>query len=151
MTINNIIITIINSIMPSSQLCDFPERWEYGFQDPGSPWMFALVDLNERITFYQIIILSVVLWFMIRTISFSPVKNQPLIHNTHGNTLEQGWTITPALILWAIGLPSLKLQYLMDEILEAEITVKANGSQWYWSAPFNNIRDWGNKSPKLLN
>jgi hypothetical protein len=35
--------------------------------------------------------------------------------------------LTPAGILWAIGLPSLRLLYIMDEVLDAEITVKAIG------------------------
>jgi heme/copper-type cytochrome/quinol oxidase subunit 2 len=43
------------------------------------------------------------------------------------------WTLTPAAILWAIGLPSLRLLYMMDEILDAEVTVKCIGNQWYWS------------------
>jgi heme/copper-type cytochrome/quinol oxidase subunit 2 len=43
------------------------------------------------------------------------------------------WTLTPAAILWAIGLPSLKLLYMMDEILDSDITVKAIGNQWYWN------------------
>ena len=48
--------------------------------------------------------------------------------------MELVWTITPAMILWAIGLPSLHLLYLIDEILDAEITVKAIGSQWFVKA-----------------
>jgi hypothetical protein len=35
------------------------------------------------------------------------------------------------MILWVIGLPSLKLLYMMDEILDAELTVKAIANQWY--------------------
>ena len=51
----------------------------------------------------------------------------------HGNLLELVWTILPASVLWAIGIPSLRLLYLMDEILDPEVTIKVMGSQWFWS------------------
>jgi hypothetical protein len=34
------------------------------------------------------------------------------------------------MILWIIGIPSLKLSYMMDEILDAELTVIINQSNW---------------------
>lgn len=117
---------------------DFPENGDWSFQDPASPWMFAIVDLNERVSFYLIIILTVVSWFIIKVTLFKDVKNFPLIRNNHGNTIELGWTLAPAFILWCIGLPSLKLLYLMDEILEAEITVKVQGQQWYWTYEYSD-------------
>ena len=56
----------------------------------------------------------------------------------HGVVLETIWTIAPGGILWAIGLPSLRLLYMMDAgVLGAPegeaVTVKALGSQWYWT------------------
>jgi heme/copper-type cytochrome/quinol oxidase subunit 2 len=52
---------------------------------------------------------------------------------SHGNLIEVIWTTSPAIILWLIGIPSLKLLYMMDEILDAEMTVKAIGFQWGWT------------------
>jgi len=57
----------------------------------------------------------------------------------HGHLLELVWTMTPACLLWAIGLPSLRLFYLMDEILDPEVTVKILGSQWFWSYEYGDI------------
>jgi cytochrome c oxidase subunit 2 len=57
----------------------------------------------------------------------------------HGHFLEFIWTLTPAALLWAIGLPSLRLLYLMDEILEPEVTIKILGSQWFWSYEYGEI------------
>lgn len=42
------------------------------------------------------------------------------------------------MILWVIGLPSLKLLYMMDEILDPELTVKAIASQWFWSYEYTD-------------
>ncbi len=68
------------------------------------------------------------MWFL-----FSSILNSNTLNFHHSNTLELIWTLTPAAILWAIGLPSLKLLYMIDEILDPELTVKAIGNQWYWS------------------
>lgn len=42
-----------------------------------------------------------------------------------------------------IGIPSLKLLYMMDEILQPEVTVKAIGFQWGWSY---NYGDYNNET-----
>nr|QCQ69076.1 cytochrome c oxidase subunit 2 [Synchytrium taraxaci] len=104
---------------------DFPENWALSFQDPASPWMYAIIDLHDRILFYLIILLIVVVWFLVS----ATLNSNPMSFH-HGNLIELIWTLTPAGILWAIGLPSLKLLYMIDEILDAEITIKAIGSQW---------------------
>jgi cytochrome c oxidase subunit 2 len=113
---------------------DTPINFSYGFQDPASKWMLGIIDLHDNIIFYLIIILSVVLWFFI-----SSMYNKDHLSNlAHGNLIEVVWTITPAIILWVIGLPSLKLLYMMDEILDAELTVKAIGNQWFWSYEYTD-------------
>ena len=114
--------------------CDYPQNYAMGFQDPGSTWMCALIDLHDRIIFFQIIVMIITVWFL--TSSLQNTDHNPYQH--HGNLIELIWTITPAGILWAIGLPSLRLLYMMDEILDAEITVKAIGNQWYWSYEYTD-------------
>jgi len=78
--------------------------------------------------FYLIILLILVVWFLI-----SGLINTNYVQIAHGNLIELIWTLTPAGILWGIGLPSLKLLYMMDEILDSELTIKAIGNQWYWN------------------
>jgi heme/copper-type cytochrome/quinol oxidase subunit 2 len=113
---------------------DSPINFSYGFQDPATQWMLGIVDLHDNIVFYLIIILTVVLWFLISAL-YNP---DHLANLHHGNLIEVIWTITPAMILWVIGLPSLKLLYMMDEILDAELTVKAIANQWYWSYEYTD-------------
>jgi cytochrome c oxidase subunit 2 len=113
---------------------DSPINFSYGFQDPATQWKLAIIDLHDNIVFYLIIILTIVIWFLI-----SGIYNKDHLANiNHGNLIEVIWTITPAMILWIIGLPSLKLLYLMDEILDAELTVKAIANQWYWSYEYTD-------------
>ena len=41
--------------------------------------------------------------------------------------MEIIWTVTPAIVLIGIALPSFKLLYLMDEVMDPSITIKAVG------------------------
>merc|ERR1712057_71483 len=56
----------------------------------------------------------------------------------HGTRLEIIWTITPALILMAVAVPSFALLYSVDEIIDPEMTLKAVGHQWYWSYEYSD-------------
>lgn len=47
----------------------------------------------------------------------------------HGAVIELVWTITPALILIAIAMPSFKLLYLIDEVINPSLTLQIIGSQ----------------------
>lgn len=107
---------------------DYPISGQLGFQDPATKTQEGVLDLNDRIMYYLIIILIIVIWFLI-----SSLLNTNHVNIAHGNLIELIWTLTPALILWGIGIPSLKLLYIMDEILDSELTVKAIGNQWYWN------------------
>ncbi|KAI9088713.1 cytochrome c oxidase subunit 2 [Phlyctochytrium arcticum] len=89
---------------------DYAEAWATGFQDPASDWMYAIIDLHDRIIFIS---------------SWSMPTTDHMSHLHHGNTLELIWTITPAAILWAIGLPT-------------ELSVKVIGSQWFWSYEYSD-------------
>jgi len=56
-----------------------------GFQDPCSNWMYAIIDLHDKILFYLIILLVLVLWILISSFILSPVKNLAYKKNTHGD------------------------------------------------------------------
>lgn len=116
---------------------DFAVNWTFGFQDPASEWMYGIIELHDKIIFYLIIILITVFWFFFSSLT----QKDHLRYLHHGSLIELIWTITPAIILWAIGIPSLVLLYLMDEILDAEITIKAIGNQWYWSYEYTDYTD----------
>lgn len=124
---------------------DHPISWSTGFQDPGTPWMYAIIDLHDRILFYLVILLFIVVWIFASCITI----NQHMRYLSHGNTIELIWTIGPAIILWLIGIPSLRLLYMMDEILDAELTIKAIGAQWYWIYEYTDLASSAS-NPKSL-
>lgn len=43
---------------------DAVSSWSIGFQDPASPWMYAIIDLHDRILLTLIFLFVVVLWFL---------------------------------------------------------------------------------------
>lgn len=108
---------------------DFAINWSLGFQDPASNSKYGIIDLHDSIIFYEIILFFIVAWGFISTLT----NKDHLPYVTEGNLIEIIWTITPAIILWLIAIPSLKLLYLKDEILEPDLTVKAIGRSWYWT------------------
>lgn len=56
-----------------------------------------------------------------------------------GQIIEIIWTVFPAVILLFIAFPSLQLLYLLDEINDPLITLKAVGHQWYWQYEYLNF------------
>ena len=56
-------------------------------------------------------------------------------------TLETIWTIVPAVILLFIAFPSLRLLYVMDEVMNPSITLKAIGNQRYWTYEYGDYTD----------
>jgi cytochrome c oxidase subunit 2 len=113
---------------------DSSAPFDMGFQDPASNYFIAMIDLHDNIMFYLIIISTLVTWILGSCFN----RKDHLRYLSHGNLIEVIWTLTPAVILWLIGLPSLKLLYIMDEILDAEITVKATAAQWYWQYSYGD-------------
>ena len=61
------------------------------------------------------------------------INKNLFLYFTHYIILEILWTIIPAILLLLISIPSLKLLYNLEEILDPQITIKVEGHQWYWS------------------
>jgi cytochrome c oxidase subunit 2 len=122
-------------------------NYSYGFQDPATPWMLGIIQLHDTVMFYLIIILTVVVWSFISSL----LNKDYLFELRHNDEIELAWTITPALILWAIGLPSLIFLYITDEILDAELTVKVTGNQWYWNYEYSDYVDINSNENNSIN
>jgi cytochrome c oxidase subunit 2 len=58
----------------------------------------------------------------------------------HHTPIEIAWTVTPALILMLIAVPSFALLYSIEEFVEPSITVKCTGHQWYWHYEYSNCK-----------
>jgi cytochrome c oxidase subunit 2 len=119
--------------------------WQLLFQDPATPIMEGIIDLHNDVMFYLIVIVTLVLWILLR-ISWLFSENRfgyfgPVNTNTHNTFLEIVWTITPALILLVIAIPSFALLYAMDEVIDPAITIKVIGHQWYWSYEYSDYNE----------
>lgn len=122
---------------------DVAEPWQLLFQDSSTKIMEGIINLHNWILFYLIMVVIFVLWFLIIIInnynySKHPISNKKL---KDGTLIEIIWTLTPALILITIALPSFQLLYLMDEVLDPAITIKTIGRQWYWEYEYNDYKE----------
>jgi cytochrome c oxidase subunit 2 len=120
---------------------DAPEPWQLSFQDGASPSYEGIVELHDQIMFYLVIILLGVSWVLSSVVLNFNSNNNKIVHkyHNHGTLIELIWTITPALVLIAIAFPSFKLLYLMDEVIDPAMTIKALGHQWYWSYEYSDF------------
>jgi len=123
-----------------------------GFAESVTPNMDGIVDLHNYIMTFLVFILYIVVFYLYKIFrEFYFVLKFPFTareawtnrwdqhHNmriTHGTRLELFWTLSPALILYAIGVPSFALLYAMEDVLYPLLTFKAIGHQWYWSYEF---------------
>jgi cytochrome c oxidase subunit 2 len=122
---------------------DVSEPLQLGFQESASPVMEEIINFHNEVMIYLTFILIGVLWIMIESIREYSKTNKVIGHKylIHGTALEIIWTITPAFILVAIAYPSFKLIYLIDEVIDAGITIKVVGHQWYWSYEYSDYAD----------
>nr|UHJ18724.1 cytochrome c oxidase subunit II [Pericoma sp. ZHK-2021] len=107
-------------------------------QDSASPLMEQLIFFHDHSMLILVMITSMVSYLML-SLFFNFYINRFLLH---GQTIEIIWTILPAIILMFIALPSIRILYLLDEINNPAITLKAIGHQWYWKyeySDFSNI------------
>ena len=116
------------------------EEYQIGFQDAASPVMAEIINFHNYVFVYLTYIAVLVTWvFGSIIIHFSKSKRSISHKNLiHGTQIELIWTITPAIILTAIALPSFQLLYLIDEVIEPGITIKVIGHQWYWSYEYSD-------------
>nr|AVN67204.1 cytochrome c oxidase subunit 2 [Allacta australiensis] len=104
-------------------------------QDSASPIMEQLMYFHDHTMMIIIMILTIVSYMMIILFK-NKLINRFLLE---GQLIEVAWTITPAIILIFIAIPSLRLLYLMDEINNPTLTLKTIGHQWYWSYEYSDF------------
>nr|YP_009742187.1 cytochrome c oxidase subunit 2 [Scolytus seulensis]QID77570.1 cytochrome c oxidase subunit 2 [Scolytus seulensis] len=105
-------------------------------QDSASPLMEQLTFFHDH-AMMILIVITVLVGQILVSMLFNKFSNRFLLE---GQTIELIWTILPAIILIMIALPSLRLLYLMDEMLSPTITIKVMGHQWYWSYEYSDFK-----------
>nr|YP_009159453.1 cytochrome c oxidase subunit II [Macrobrachium bullatum]AKQ09498.1 cytochrome c oxidase subunit 2 [Macrobrachium bullatum] len=104
-------------------------------QDAASPLMEQLIFFHDHAMLVLIFITTLV-GFMLSSLFLNSLTNRILLEH---QTIETIWTILPAIILIFIALPSLRLLYLLDEVNNPSVTLKAIGRQWYWSYEYSDF------------
>ncbi|MEK6745753.1 MAG: cytochrome c oxidase subunit II [Pseudomonadota bacterium] len=110
-----------------------PKPWQLNFQEAATPVMEQLNDMHDMLLVMCFAISIFVLVMLVYiSVRFSRKRNPVPSKNSHNTKLEIIWTTIPILILVAIAIPSLRLHYFMERSVDAEMTLKVVGHQWYW-------------------
>nr|QVM79181.1 cytochrome c oxidase subunit II [Nepiodes costipennis multicarinatus] len=106
-------------------------------QDSASPLMEQLSFFHDH-TLMILVIITVLVGQIMITLFFNKFSYRYLLE---GQLIEIIWTILPAVTLVFIALPSLRLIYILDEINNPLVTIKAIGHQWYWSYEYSDFKN----------
>lgn len=131
-TLKNNIFFLSILLFPIIATCDAPIPWQIGFQDPATPIIIGIIHFHNYLIFFIIAIGTFVFWLLLRALILF-ISNPNPVKFTHSTILEITWTIAPAILLLFIAGPSFALLYSIDELLQADITLRVIGHQWYWS------------------
>nr|YP_010885453.1 cytochrome c oxidase subunit II [Tenguna kuankuoshuiensis]WJE88874.1 cytochrome c oxidase subunit 2 [Tenguna kuankuoshuiensis] len=100
-----------------------------------NPMMEQLIYFHDHTMMFLISITMTVTMMMVSTMK-NKLNNNTILEN---QSLETIWTIIPAIILVFIAMPSIKILYLMEELVNPWITIKIIGHQWYWSYEYSDM------------
>ncbi|MCH9018955.1 MAG: cytochrome c oxidase subunit II [Proteobacteria bacterium] len=111
-----------------------PVPWQIDFQEAATPVMAQVQDFNTTIS----VVIVLINWFVIALLvyvmwRFNAKRNPTPSKTTHNTLIEVVWTVAPIMILIIIAVPSFRLLYFQDRAVDAEMTIKAVGNQWYWT------------------
>jgi cytochrome c oxidase subunit II len=116
-----------------------PSPWQLGFQQSATPVMDNIVSFHTFVLYIIIAIsLFVLALLLIVMVRFNARANPTPSRTTHNTLLEVAWTLIPVAILVGIAIPSFRLLFYQLTIPamsaeQGDVTVKANGKQWFWT------------------
>lgn len=119
--------------LPVEAFASQPTEMQMGFQPAASPNMAKITEFHNLLLWIiTIITVFVLLLLVIIMVRFNKRSNPTPSKNTHNTLLEVVWTVVPILILVGIATQSFPLLYYLEDVPEADVTLKATGYQWYW-------------------
>jgi cytochrome c oxidase subunit 2 len=111
-----------------------PSPWEIGMQGAATPVMVDIVAFDNFVLWIVTAIAAFVLiLLLIVIVRFNARANPIPSRTTHNTLLEVAWTIIPVVILAVIAVPSFRLLFYQLDVPKSDLTVKATGSQWFWT------------------
>ncbi len=129
-----------------------PVPWEIGLQPAASPIMEMIHRFNNGL----LIVVSLIVLFVLALLVYCMVRfnaraNPVPSRTSHNSLIEVLWTIIPILILVGIAVPSFSLLFAehdparaiagFDPENDRQVTIKATGSQWYWTYDYPDNGD----------
>ena len=120
-----------------------PEPWQMNLQDAHSSLMEEMVAFHDFLLYLTFAVAIFVLGLLMYTvIRFNEKRHPTPSKTTHNTAIEVLWSVIPIFILVVIGLFSLPLLYRSDDTVNADLTVKVIGRQWYWSYEYPDHGDF---------
>lgn len=109
------------------------EPWGIDLQHSASPIKDRIHDFHTILLWViSAIVLLVMVLMLIIMLRFNAKANPTPSKTTHNFMLEVIWTALPVVILIGIAIPSIQLLYYEDRTIDADMTIKVEGRQWYW-------------------
>ena len=126
----------------ASAAADQPQPWQMNLPEAVTPVMESIVGFHN---FLLWIIAAISLFVLVllgyALVRFSARANPLPSRTTHNSVVEIAWTVVPILILIAIAIPSFRILYQQRDYPQADLTIKATGSQWFWSYEYPDHGD----------
>lgn len=117
--------------------------WQLGFQEAATPVMEQITEFHTLLLWIISVITVFVTALMVYCfVRFNARANPTPSKTTHNTLIEVLWTVIPIIILVVIAVPSFKLLYFGDRAVDADMTIKAIGHQWYWSYEYPDHGDF---------
>ena len=141
---------LVLAAMAGSASAAQPQPWEITLQPAASPIMEMIHRFNNGLLIVIALIVVFVLALLVVVMVRFNARRHPVPSKTSHNTLiEVVWTVLPILILVGIAVPSFSLllaqhdpaRALPNYDPEKAITIKATGSQWYWTYTYPDHAD----------
>nr|YP_001648439.1 cytochrome c oxidase subunit II [Hypsiscopus plumbea]ABC55933.1 cytochrome oxidase subunit 2 [Hypsiscopus plumbea] len=112
-----------------------PYAAQLSLQEAAGPTMEEVVFLHDHVLMLTCLMTLVVVIFSITATTSMLTHNDP---TEEAEQLEAAWTAAPIMILILTALPSVRSLYLMEEVFDPYLTIKATGHQWYWNYEYSD-------------
>lgn len=120
-----------------------PKPWQMNLQEAHSALMVQMTAFHDFLLYLIFAICIFVIGLMLFTVvRFNEKRNPSPSKTTHNTLLEVAWSVVPIFILMVIGLFSLPLLFASDDTVDADLTIKVIGRQWYWSYEYPDHGDF---------
>nr|AWN56201.1 cytochrome c oxidase subunit 2 [Dinocampus coccinellae] len=107
-----------------------------------------LLDSNSYQMMYMsmfhdfiMMILLMIMIFIFYIIYWTMINDCISLMIMHNQLLEVVWTLIPVVVLVFMVFPSLKILYMVEEMLNPFMTLKIIGHQWFWVYEYNGLYD----------